>query len=93
VELTNIEQAIIKSDSTGTPRKGISFEAVTTDLPGLRFTDYLWDFGEGFIQGGQLMSKSFKKSGEYMVKLGLLTEPDSQGMVQQKCFMKKIKIN
>ena len=93
VELKNIEQAIIKSDTVGPSGRSISFEGLTTDMPGFRFTDYLWDFGEGFIQGGPLMNKSFKKRGEYLVKLGLLSEPDSMGLVQKKCYLKKIKIN
>jgi hypothetical protein len=93
VELKNIEQAIIKSDSIGPSGRSISFEGLTTDMPGFRFTDYLWDFGEGFIQGGPIMNKSFKKRGEYFVKLGLLSEPDYMGVIQKKCFMKKIKIN
>jgi hypothetical protein len=93
VELKNIEQAIIKSDTVGHPGRSISFEGLTSDLPDFRFTDYLWDFGDGFIQGGPIMNKSFKKRGEYLIKLGLLSEPDSKGLVQKKCYLKKIKIN
>jgi hypothetical protein len=93
VELSNIEQAIIKSDSSGMPGRKMFFEALTSDMPGFRFTDYLWDFGDGFIQGSPDMNKSFKKSGEYLVRLGLLSEPDSIGGIQKKCYMKKIKIN
>lgn len=93
VELKNIEQAIIKSDTIGMSGKSMSFEALTSDLTDFRFTDYLWDFGEGFVEGGPLMSKSFRKRGEYTVKLGLLSEPDSSGVVQKKCFMKNFKVN
>ena len=39
------------------------------------------------------MSRTFKKKGEYMVRLGLLAEKDSLGVVQKTCVMKKIKIN
>jgi hypothetical protein len=93
VDLKNIEQALIKCDTIGMSRKRMSFEGLTSDMQGFKFTEYLWNFGEGFIQGGPVMSKSFKKSEEYMVKLGLLTEPDSLGIIQKKCFMKKVKIN
>jgi PKD domain. len=92
VELENIRQAVIKSDDAGVVDKTISFEGVTTDLKGINITDLFWDFGEGFKSGGPLMNHTFKKKGEYMVRLGLLAEKDSLGVVQKTCVMKKIKI-
>jgi len=93
VELENIKQAYIYSDKVGMVDKSISFNGVTSDLKGIRITDYFWDFGEGFKPGGPFISNTFKKKGEYMVKLGLLAEKDSLGVVHKTCFMKKIKIN
>ena len=93
VELENIRQAVIKSDDAGIVNKTISFEGVITDLKGVRITDYFWDFGDGFKPGGPIMTHTFKKKGEYTVKLGLLAEKDSLGVVQKTCVMKKIKIN
>jgi len=93
VELKNIRQAVIKSDDAGIVDKPISFEGVITDFKGINITDLFWDFGEGFKSGGQIMNHTFKKKGEYMVKLGLLAEKDSLGVVQKTCVMKKIKIN
>ena len=93
VELKKIEQACIKSSDEGIVGKPVSFEGITTDMKGRRITDYLWNFGEGFEPGGYLMSRTFKKKGEYMVRLGLLAEKDSLGVVQKTCVMKKIKIN
>jgi hypothetical protein len=93
VDLKNIEQARINSSANGKVGKPISFEGVTTDLTGKNITDYLWDFGDGFKPGGSLMNTTFKKKGEYMVKLGLLAGRDSTGTVQKMCYMKKININ
>jgi hypothetical protein len=93
VELENIRQAVIKSDDAGIVDKTISFEEVITDLKGINITDIFWDFGEGFKSGGPIMNHTFKKKGEYMVRLGLLAEKDSLGVVQKTCVMKKIKIN
>jgi PKD repeat protein len=92
-ELENIKQAYINSDKVGSVDKSISFKGVTSDLKGIRITDYLWNFGEGFKPGGPFISNTFKKKGEYMVKLGLLAEKDSLGVVHKICVMKKIKIN
>jgi hypothetical protein len=63
-----------------------------TDLKGISFTDYFWDFGDGFKPGGPEMTKVFRKKGEYLVRLGLLQQKDSMGVVNKRCYMKKIKI-
>jgi hypothetical protein len=93
VELKNFSQAVIKSDDSGIVNKTISFEGVLTDLKGISITDLFWDFGDGFKSGGPTMNHTFKKKGEYMIRLGLLAEKDSLGVVQKTCVMKKIKIN
>ena len=92
-ELENIRQAYIKSDKVGMVDKSISFNGLTSDLKGINITDYFWDFGDGFKPGGPLIENTFKKKGEYIVKLGLLAEKDSLGVVNKICYMKKIKIN
>lgn len=90
--LENIRQAYIESDRVGIVDKSMSFKGLTSDLKGIKITDYFWDFGNGFNQGGPLIDNTFKKSGEYIVKLGLLTEKDTLGVVNKICYMKKIRI-
>jgi hypothetical protein len=80
------------SNNIGIVDKSISFNGVQSNLNGLRITDYWWNFGDGFIPGGPLMNRSFKKRGEYTVQLGLLAEEDSMGVVPKTCVMKKIRI-
>ena len=92
-ELENIKQAYINSEDIGMVDKSMSFMGVTTDVKGIKVTDYLWNFGDGFKQGGPFISNTFKKKGEYMVKLGLLGEKDSLGVVHKTCVMKKVNIN
>src|SRR5450759_1390670 len=92
VELENIEQAYINSYNVGVVDKSISFDGLKINLKDFRITDYLWNFGDGFKPGGSLMSKTFKKKGEYMVQLGLLAEKDSLGTIPKTCVMKKIRI-
>jgi hypothetical protein len=89
-ELENINQANINSDKVGLVDKSISFKGVLTDLKGYRITDYFWNFGDGFKPGGPLISNTFKKKGEYIVKLGLLAEKDSLGVIPKICVMKKV---
>jgi len=92
VNLENFEQAYINSYNIGIEDKSISFEGITANLKGLRVTDYLWNFGDGFKPGGPFMSKTYKKKGEYTVQLGLLGEKDSLGIAPKICVMKKIRI-
>lgn len=92
-ELENIDQPYISSDKVGPADNSMAFTGVTTDMKGIKITDFFWDLGDGFVQGGQSVSHSFKKRGEYAVKLGLLTAKDSLGVVGKRCVIKKIKIN
>jgi hypothetical protein len=92
VDLENYRQALINSPDTGIQDKPISFEGVLSDLKDIRITDLFWNFGEGFKQGGQVMSQTFKKRGEYTVSFGLVAEKDSMGVSRKICVMKKIKI-
>ncbi|HAM09230.1 MAG: hypothetical protein A2X04_07050 [Bacteroidetes bacterium GWF2_41_9] len=92
VVLEEIEQAQVKSQNIGFVDNSLSFEGVLTGLKGIQVTDYYWDFGTGFEPGGPLARHSFKKKGEYFVRLGLTGEADSLGQGFKKCIMKKIRI-
>lgn len=90
VELENFDQVIIRSADIGSADKAIPFESVTTDLKGISVTDYFWDFGDGFKPGGAIMNNTFKKRGEYLVRLGLLAVKDSSGVIYKTCVFKKL---
>jgi hypothetical protein len=92
VNLENFKQAYINSSNVGIADKSISFEGIITDLKGINITDLFWDFGDGFKPGGTSMINSFKKKGEYTIRLGLLGEKDTMGIIPRACVMKKIKI-
>jgi outer membrane protein OmpA-like peptidoglycan-associated protein len=92
VEIEDIQQAFINSYNVGIADEPVSFDGAKINLKDFRITDYFWNFGDGFYPGGPLMNKVFKKKGEYAIQLGLLGEKDSLGKIQEKCFMKKIRI-
>jgi hypothetical protein len=91
-ELENIEQGNINSYDIGIVDKSISFEGLISDLKGLRITDYFWDSGDGFKPGGSLLARTFNRSGTYLIKLGLIGEKDSLGVIPKVCVIKKIRI-
>jgi hypothetical protein len=92
VHLENKQQPFINSLDIGIKDKPIVFDGSETNLPGFRITDYFWNFGNGFMPGGQKFIMMFKKEGEYTVQLGLLGEKDSSGLIPRACVMKKVRI-
>jgi hypothetical protein len=92
VELDDIKQAYINSGNVGIVNQPIAFDALKTNLKDFSVTDYLWDFGDGFKPGGPVMSTTFKNKGNYLVRLGLLSSENSQGVRQKVCVKKKIMI-
>ncbi len=92
LDLEAIKQANINSYDIGLVDSSISFDAGKCSLVNFKTTDYLWNFGEGYKPGEPLMTKVFKKRGEYIIRMGLLGEKDSIGIIPQQCVMKKIRI-
>ena len=87
-----IEQAYINSYNSGIVDMPVRFDGSDVNLKDFRLTDYFWSFGDGFMPGGPVMNKSFRKNGLYNIQMGLLGEKDSNGIIQKKCFTKKIRI-
>jgi hypothetical protein len=92
VELYDFEQAYINSDNIGMVNQPVTFDALETNLKDLIITDYAWDFGDGFKTGGPVINETFKKNGEYTVRLGLMTLEIGSGVIQKTCVLKKIRI-
>jgi len=92
VQLSDAEQAYISSNNIGIANETITFDALKSNLKNAVITNYFWDVGEGFKPGVPVMDKTFEKSGEYNVYLGLLTSDTSTGMIRKTCVTKKIQI-
>lgn len=92
VELSDIEQAYIHSDSIGMVDQEISFDALQSNLNDFNITEYYWNFGDGFTQGPPQISTTFHQKGNYTVLLGLLGEKEPSGIIPKTCVKKQIKI-
>jgi hypothetical protein len=92
VDLEDIEQAYIHSNNVGMVDQPVTFDGAKSHLEGFNITDYLWNFGDGFKQGQPIMSHTFRKKGEFSVRLGLMGAKDSLGMIQKTCVVKNIRI-
>ncbi len=92
INIEAIELAYINSYSSGIVDVPVRFDGLDMNLKDLRLTDYYWNFGDGFLPGGPVMQKTFRKNGSYTVQMGLLGEKDNLGNIQKRCFTKKIRI-
>lgn len=80
VEIENISQGYVKSDSIGSPDKEMTFNGIISDFKEFRVSGFYWDFGDGFAPGGPVMKHIFQRRGEYEIKFGLLGEKNPEGI-------------
>jgi len=91
-DLEEISKAYIKSPDLGVINEVIAFDGLKADPPDVKITDYMWNFGDGFITRGPVAKKTFDKKGIFTVQLGLIGDKDSIGNDTKICFCKEIKI-
>jgi hypothetical protein len=92
VNLKDIEQFIIGSDTVGLVNQTLSFEAIKNGLADFIPKKYFWNFGDGFRPGGAIEEKIFGRKGDYTVQLGMWGQKDSSGIVPGKCYQKVVRI-
>lgn len=78
-------------DSARTGRE-VRFDAKETYLPEFRIADWKWDFGDGAQGEGSNVLHAFDKAGDYTVKLDVLSRPDAQGVIRNRCIARNITV-
>ena len=91
-ELKDVIQPFINSPDASIVAARVSFDGLKTNLPDFNIAEYMWDFGDGYKQKGPEAEHSYNKTGEYIVKMGLLGHKDSLGISSRSCVYKKIVI-
>jgi len=92
VDLESIDHAYFNSYDIGIVDKPMTFDATKSNFKGFSNAEYLWNFGDGYKTGMPVISKKFKKKGDYNIHLGLIAMQDSSGNVIKKSVVKKIRI-
>jgi outer membrane protein OmpA-like peptidoglycan-associated protein len=92
VEITDVEQPFISSQDAFIRNEEISFDALSTNLPGLEIAEYYWDFGDGNTLRGAEVKHSYQRKGTYKVRLGLNSAPDSTGLETRECVYKVVEV-
>ena len=64
--------------------------AVHSNIPGSAIAEYHWDLGDSSAAMGNRMQHKFAKAGVYNVRLDLVMEPRSDGLITNKCNVKQI---
>ena len=92
LELKEIEQPVINSLPSAIAGDLVSFDGLSTNFPGSRILTYTWYFGDGDRKTGERVSHSFKNTGEYEVKLGVILRQDKTGIIHEECASRLIKV-
>lgn len=93
VDLKAIEQGYIKCPEKIEKGKTAIFDGTVLNLTNFNLKSYYWDFGEGFVPGGPIANHTFRKAGEYEVRMGLKGENPGDAAVKTYCFTKKLTVN
>lgn len=72
--------------------KSIDFNNVLVNLPELDKYILYWDFGDGYKSSNENETHQYKNTGEYLVKLGLVSDQGVMKELQKYCVFKKINI-
>jgi hypothetical protein len=91
-EIKDFEQPYITSADTAGIAEEIRFSALKSNLPGFHVEQYFWDFGDGELLTGPVVSHSFKKEGVYNVRLGLSGKIEENKNKITYCVFKPVRI-
>ncbi|HQZ43045.1 MAG TPA: PKD domain-containing protein, partial [Flavobacteriales bacterium] len=83
-------QAFVTAPDTVRTGRTLALDAVFSNVPGSAIAEYHWDFGDSSSITGNRVQHKFAKAGVYNVRLDLVMEPRSDGLITNKCNVKRI---
>jgi hypothetical protein len=92
LDLKDVEQPYISGPDNFSAGQQIMLNADSTNLPGWKIARYYWNFGDGTINVGKKVNKTFSRPGTYNVQLIVTNEPDTTGNIKEACVSKNIKV-
>lgn len=90
LQVADIKQAWIASQDTVRTGRALELNASMSYLPGMTPAEYHWDMGDGSLLEGLRQEYAFKQAGVYEVRLDVLSEPDADGVISNRCNSKTI---
>ena len=92
LDLTDIEQPVIMSPSSGLKDQPVNLDGMASHFPGSTILDYTWEFGDGNNRSGEKVNHSYLNNGDYAIKLGVIVRNDKTGVIRQACATRQINI-
>lgn len=86
----DIQQAWIASQDTVRTGRALELDGSMSFLPGMKAVEHHWDMGDGSILEGLHQEHVFRAPGTYEVRLDVLSEPDDNGVISNRCNTKTI---
>ena len=92
LKIKDIEQVFINSADSILSGDILKLDGLHTNIPGLAPNTYHWYFEDGTYKEGPSIEHIFASPGIHNVVLGVRSEPNAAGVVQQACIMKPIRV-
>jgi len=90
LEVMNVQQAWISAPDTVRTGRPLALDALLSDLPGFQAAQYHWDLGDGSFSRGDRIQHTFKTPGNYLMRLDILSAPDAEGVIKNKCSTREL---
>lgn len=90
LEVADVSQAWVAAQDTVRTGRRLELHGALSHVPGMKAAEYHWDMGDGTLLEGLRQVHAFKQPGVYTVKLDVLSLPDSNGVIANRCNSKTI---
>ncbi|MBL7938465.1 MAG: OmpA family protein [Flavobacteriales bacterium] len=88
--IEDIRQAWISAPDTVRTGRALILDAKQSHLPDMQAGEFHWDMGDGSLLYGNRTQHTFRAPGVYEVKLDILSVPDADGHIANRCNTRKI---
>ena len=91
-KIIDIVQPYITCRDTSLNNEEMKFSGLSSNLPGFKIEEYIWDFGDGDFTTGPEVRHKFIKPGVYVVKLGVSGYYKTNITKETKCIIKPVTV-
>ncbi|HMC96544.1 MAG TPA: OmpA family protein, partial [Flavobacteriales bacterium] len=88
--IEDIQQVWISAPDTVRTGRTLAMDGWKSNIPGLHAGEYHWDMGDSTFKEGITALHSYRAAGTYLIRLDILGEPDSSGIIRNQCNTKPI---
>ncbi len=93
VKIEDKEQAFIKSTNYAEVAEQVVFDGSKTNYARFNIISYHWDLGDNTLHTGEKVTHSYKKSGNYIVKLSVIIQSKEDGKLEKGTVYKTLHIS